>query len=275
MRSLFFKLFSDTPFCDGAIVISSFSIWHFLYLILIFGLTFGGVFLLKNKNMETKNKVLSILAVALALSYLSDWFVHDFVYSTDGITGAGMNMDKLPFHLCTVLCPIILLVQFNKSCARFIEPIAALAIVAPLMYLTYPSTGVGGEPWCYRTVQTLFFHGVEFAWGILTVATGKTKFVWKNIWKSAVVLSLVAVWAKLGNIIFADYNWFFLESDPFGIGVTPYALPFIMVATIFAMVAIIYSIYFGVLAYMRKHESKKIANSSATNMHMEQSDLEK
>lgn len=257
MRELFFKLFSDTPFCDGAVLIESFNIWHILYLILIIGSIIGSTFLLKNKSVTTKNKVLSILAVTLAVSYFSDWFVHDFVYSDDGVTGAGLNMDKLPFHICTVMCPVILFAQFNKRIQKFIEPIAALAIVAPLMYVTYPSSGVGGEPWCYRTVQTMFFHGVELAWGFLTVALGKTKFAWKNIWKAAVGLGLIAVWAKLGNILLG-YNWFFLESDPFGIGLNVYILFFAVPVAIFAMVALIYSIYYGVIAIMKKLENKKI-----------------
>ncbi|MBE7085216.1 MAG: hypothetical protein E7368_04085 [Clostridiales bacterium] len=256
MRNLFFKLFSDTPFCDGAVLIKSFNIWHILYLLVIIGSIIGTAFLMKKKSVDKKNKLLSILAITLMVSYISDFFVHDFVYSDDGVTGAGLNMDKLPFHICTVMCPIIVFTQFNKRFQRFIEPVAALAIVAPMMYITYPSTGVAGEPWCYRTVQTMFFHGVEFAWGFLTVAFGKTKFSWKNIWKSCVGLFIIAIWAKLGNLLLG-YNWFFLESDPFGIGLNVYILFFAVPVAIFAMVAIIYAINFGVIAIAKKIESKK------------------
>ncbi len=255
MRALFFKLFSDTPTGSSA-VIEAFNIWHILYSLVILGGIIGCAFLLKNKSLERKDKVLRILAIALAVSYLSDFFVHDFVYSDDGVTGDGLNMDKLPFHICTVMCPIILFTQFNKRCQKFIEPVAALAIVANLMYITYPSSGVGGEPWCYRTVQTMFFHGVELAWGFLTVAFGKTKFSWKNIWKSGVMLCTIAVWAKLGNTLL-EYNWFFIESDPFDIGLSPYILIFAVPVAIFAMVALIYSIYYGVLAVMKKMQNKK------------------
>ncbi len=255
MRNFFFKILSDNPTGSSAII-ESFNVWHILYVVIILGGVIGGAFLLKNKSMEKKAKVLRILAIALAVSYFSDWFLHDFVYSDDGVTGAGLNMDKLPFHICTVMCPIILFTQFNKRCQKFIEPVAALAIVAPLMYITYPSSGVGGEPWCYRTVQTMFFHGVELAWGFLAVACGLTKLRWKNIWKAAVVLAGIAVWAKLGNILL-EYNWFFLREDPFGIGLKPYILIFAVPMAIFAMVALIYSINYGVLAIIRKMEEKK------------------
>ncbi|MBR2970759.1 MAG: YwaF family protein [Clostridia bacterium] len=253
MRELFFRLFSDTPFGAG-VTIESFNIWHILYILIIFGGAISAAILMRSKDMSVKEKTLRILGYLLVISYVADFFVHDFVYAdcVDGAyEAAGLNMDKLPFHICTVLCPIIAFVQFNKKFHRFIEPIAALAIVAPLMYLTYPSTGVGGEPWCYRTVQTMFFHGVEFAWGFLTVAFGKTKLEYKNVWKAAVVLVGIALWAKLGNTLLG-YNWFFLESDPFGIGLPPIALLFLVPIAIFAMVNIIYGISYGVIAVMRK-----------------------
>ncbi len=260
MRALFFRLFSDTPL-QSDIVIESFNVWHILYVLLIIGGTIGMAFLLKNKSLETKEKVLRFLAYALVISYISDFFVHDFVYA-DYENGeyirAELNMDKLPFHICTVLCPIIAFTQFNKRFAKFLEPVAALAIVAPLMYITYPSSGVGGEPWCYRTVQTMFFHGVEFAWGFLVVATGKTKFTFKNIWKAAVVLAGITLWAKLGNILL-EYNWFFLREDPFGIGLPSWSLIFLVPLAIFAMVALIYGIYYGVLAVMKKQDKTEEA----------------
>lgn len=257
MRELFFKLFSDTPFGSG-IVIESFSIWHFIYLLLIFGGAIGGAFLLKGKTAETKEKVLGILVYALVISYISDYFVHDFVYADfengEYIRG-DLNMDKLPFHICTVLCPIIAFTQFNKRFRRFLEPVAALAIVAPLMYITYPSSGVGGEPWCYRTFQTMFFHGVEFTWGFLVVATGKTELKFKNIWKPAALLAIITLWAKLGCTLL-EYNWFFLLYDPFGLGLPSWSLTFLIPISIFAIALAVYGIYYGVVAIMKKRAGK-------------------
>lgn len=256
MRTLFFRLFSDEPTGLG-VSIESFNVWHILYVVLIIGGTILAAFWLNKKDETLQTKVLRFLAYALVISYISDYFVHDFVYAdfVDGAyVGAELNMDKLPFHICTVLCPIVAFAQFNKKFQKFLEPIAALAIVAPMMYITYPSTGVGGEPWCYRTVQTMFFHGVEFAWGFLTVATGKTTFKWKNIWKPAVLLGIIAVWAKLGCTLL-EYNWFFLRYDPFGMGLPEWSLIFLVPVAIFSMVALIYAIYYGVLHVMEKRRA--------------------
>ncbi len=209
MRDLFFKLFEMSHF-DTGIKITAFSIPHFVYLILIFGGIFFAWRSLRKKDSERKDCALRFLAYALALSYLSDFFVHDFVYGE-------MNMDKLPFHICTVLCPLVAIAQFNRKGDRILEPTVVLAVLAPLMYLCYPATIGEGEPWCYQAVQTMFYHGVLLAWGVLNLALGKVQLRLKNCWKSAVVLIGITLWAKLGNILL-EHNWFFLNEDAFYIG---------------------------------------------------------
>lgn len=209
MRELFFKLFEMSHF-DTGISITAFSVSHFVYLILIFGGIIGTRFAFQGKSAESKEKVLRFLAYAVVLSYLSDFFVHEFVYG-------GLNTDKLPFHICTVLCPLMAFAQFNRNGDKIKEPVAVLAIIAPMMYLCYPASIGDGEPWCYQAVQTMFYHGVLMAWGILNLAFGAVKPDIKKIWKSAVLLICITLWAKLGNVLL-EHNWFFLEEDAFYIG---------------------------------------------------------
>ncbi len=266
MRELFFKLFSDTPLGASEFWhIESFNIWHFFYLILIFGAIFFAAYRLRDKSTETKERVLKILAMTLMVSYFTDFIVHDFVYADfDEVTGeyirAGLNMDKLPFHICTAMGIILTVVTFDKHFERFLEPVAALAIVAPMMYLVYPSTGVGGEMWCYRVVQTLFYHGVEMAWGILAVTTKKTSLEWKNIWKSEILLIIITVWAKIGCTLL-EYNWFFLRKNPFGIDAInkPWLLPILTPTAIFIVVVCVYGINSGVKAILKKRAEKVIS----------------
>ena len=209
MREFCFKLFEMSHF-DTGIKITAFSIPHFVYIFLIF----GGIFLTwwcnRRKSPEQKDKVLRFLAYALMFSYLSDFFFHDFVYG-------GMNMDKLPFHVCTALCPLVAIAQFNTKGDRIIEPVTVLAVLGPLMYLCYPASVGDGEPWCYQAVQTMFFHGVLLAWGVLNLSLGKVKLDWKKFWKFSVMLVAMTLWAKLGNILL-EHNWFFLNEDALYIG---------------------------------------------------------
>lgn len=209
MRELFFKLFEMSHF-DTGIKITPFSVSHIVYMILIFGGIFLAWLLNHKKDAEKKDAVLRLFANALVISYLADFFFHEFVYG-------GMNMDKLPFHICTVLCPLVALAQFNHRGPKFIEPITVLAALAPLMYLCYPASVGDGEPWCYQAVQTMFFHGVLLGWGVLNLAFGKVQLKWSHCWKCGVALVFITLWAKLGNVLML-HNWFFLEEDAFYIG---------------------------------------------------------
>ena len=209
MRELFFKLFEMSHFNTG-IKITAFSISHFVYLFLIFGgIALAGV-LLRRKSEACREKALRFMAYAVTVSYLSDFFVHEFVYG-------GMNMDKLPFHICTVLCPLMAIAQFNRKGHKIVEPVAVLATLAPLMYICYPASIGDGEPWCYQAVQTMFYHGMLLAWGVLTLAFGKIRPNFRHCWMCAVLLVGITLWAKLGNVLL-EHNWFFLNEDAFYIG---------------------------------------------------------
>lgn len=209
MRELFFKLFEMSHFNTG-IKITPFSVAHIVYIVLIFGSIIALWLIYRNKAAESKEKLLRFLAYALMLSYLSDFFVHEFVYG-------DLKMDKLPFHICTVLCPLTAIAQFNRKGGKILEPVAVLATLAPMMYLCFPASVGDGEPWCYQAVQTMFFHGVLMAWGILNIALGVVKPDIRHSWKCGVILVGVTFWAKFGNILM-EHNWFFLEEDAFYIG---------------------------------------------------------
>jgi uncharacterized membrane protein YwaF len=251
MRELFTKLFAMSHF-DSGIQITPFSGAHIVYMVLIFGGIVAGYLVFRNKTEEKKEKLLRLLAYALALSYFSDFFVHDFVYG-------GMNMDKLPFHICTVLCPLVLVAQFNRNGHKIAEPVAVLATLSPMMYLCYPASVGSGEPWCYQAVQTMFFHGVLMAWGILNIALGKVKPEMRQVWKTGVMLCGITLWAKLGNILL-EHNWFFLEEDAFYIGLVEggilpkWSLMIINPVVYFAAVLLLY----GVCYALRRITAKKL-----------------
>ena len=252
MRDLFFKLFEQSHFNTG-IQITPFSVAHIVYLVLIFGGIVAAWFALKNKSAQTKEKALRFLGYALVVSYLSDFFVHEFVYG-------GLNTDKLPFHICTVLCPLLAYAQFNRKGGKIAEPVAVLAILAPMMYLCFPASVGDGEPWCYQALQTMFYHGVLMAWGILSVALGAVKTDIRHCWKSGVLLVCITLWAKLGNVLM-EHNWFFLEEDAFYIGlvemgiIPKWSLMIINPVVFFLAVLATY----GVIGAIRAMTKKKVA----------------
>ena len=249
MRNLFIKLFEMSHFNTG-ISITPFSISHIVYLVLIFGSIIGCWLSFRNKGAEKKEKLLRFLAYALVTSYLSDFFVHEFVYG-------GLNTDKLPFHICTVLCPLVCFAQFNRNGGKIKEPIAILATLAPMMYLCFPASVGDGEPWCYQAVQTMFFHGVLMAWGILNLALGAVKPDIRHCWHSGIVLVGITLWAKLGNVLM-EHNWFFLEEDAFYIGlvaggiIPKWSLMIINPIVFFLAVLAVYGVCYAIRSITRK-----------------------
>ena len=249
MRDLFFKLFSMSHFNTG-IQITPFSVAHIVYIVLIFGSIILSWLLLRKKDAQTKEKALRLVAYALAVSYLSDFFVHEFVYG-------GLNTDKLPFHICTVLCPLVAIAQFNRNGNKIREPVAILAILAPMMYLCYPASVGSGEPWCYQAVQTMFFHGALMAWGILSVALGAVEPQIGHCWKAGIALVAITLWAKLGNVLM-EHNWFFLEEDAFYIGlvangiIPKWVLMIVNPIVFFLAVLATYGVIYGIRAMSKK-----------------------
>ena len=251
MRELFMNLFEMSHF-DSGIKITPFSGAHIVYLLLIVGGIVGGWFWLRKKAPECQERVLRFLAYALAVSYVSDFFVHEFVYG-------DIVANKLPFHICTVLCPLVCYTQFNRNGSRILEPVAMLSCLAPAMYLGFPASVGEGEPWCYQAVQTMFYHGVLLAWGVLNVTLGKTKPQFRNCWKCAVMLVGVTLWATLGNSLYENQNWFFLDEDAFYIGlvangiIPKWSLMVINPAVFFLAVLALYGICYAV----RSHKKTK------------------
>ena len=238
----------------------TFSIPHIVYMVLIFGGIIGTWFAFKNKGAEKKEKVLRFLAYALALSYLSDFFVHEFVYG-------GLNTDKLPFHICTIMCPVVAFTEFNSKFDKFREPVAILAIVAPLMYLVYPGNAIGDiSPFCYKIIQTFVYHGLLFSWGFNTLASGLFVPNIRNCYKSLIGICLIAAWATIGNLSYNTsylgndpdahhYDWFFLTGTTFPF-VPPYLMPLAVITAVFGVVMCVYGLYYLYMHILNKKNAK-------------------
>ena len=102
------------------------------------------------------------------------------------------------------------------------------------------------HPLSYRVIQTLIFHGLMTAYGVLAIAFGDVKLEIRKWYKDLLAVSGMALWALLGNLLYngsaGDYshffNWFFVIRDPFYLlpeSISPYVMPFIVVAVFFAV----------------------------------------
>lgn len=256
MRDFLLKMFHF----EGGPEITLFSIWHIMYIVLIVGLTIGLAFIIKNKTEKTKNITLNIIAISAIAIYIADFFIMPLNRYNGDPTRQLVDIDKLPFHICTFISIMIPFAQFNKAAKKgtsFREVVACLAIVSSLMYMTYPGSAIGEiGTFSYKVVQTFAFHGLVFSWGVLSLTTGSITLKFKNIWKVAIGILIIMAWATFGNIAYADYNWFFLVNAPFPF--VPNSLaPLAVFAGVFAMCAIIYCIDLAVKKIASKISNKK------------------
>ena len=233
----------------GGIIFECFSIWHFAYVAIIFGAIIATVLILRKKSEKSKKKAADVAVGVATGLYALDFFLMPFAYGE-------IYVEKLPFHVCTAMCVMCFLSRKVKFWERFKGQFALLGFLSNLIYVLYPA----GVMWCqvhplsYRAVQTLAFHGAMTAYGVFVFAFGEVKLEWKKWYKELIVVSGMTLWAFIGNTLYDgtagnysyDANWFFLVYDPLSVipqSVSPYVMPFIVIATFLAVEMGVYLIY--------------------------------
>lgn len=232
----------------GEVIFNCFGIWHILFMILIFGGIITTVLVLKNKNQSIKDKTINLVINLVFGLYILDFFLMPLAYGS-------IDIEKLPFHICTVSCVLCFLSRHNKFLEKYKLQFALLGLIGNIIYVIYPA-GVGWyqiAPYSYRVIQTLLYHGLMTLYGILTLVYDDEKLEWKNCWKELIVIIIMTLWALLGNAVYNSdarvYNWFFVVQDPFNIlpeNIAPIIMPFVMIFTIFFADILVYLSYFGI-----------------------------
>ena len=240
-----------------------FGTFHICFIIFIAVVTAVVFICVKNKSRSVKEKTCRLLISAAFGLYIADFFLMPFAYEE-------IDIEKLPFHVCTAMCVMCFLSWHTRFLGRYRLNFTLLGFISNLIYLIYPA----GVMWhsvnifTYRVIQTLLFHGIMAAYGFLTLALDDEGLSFRNCHKDLLVVTLMTVWAVIGNLFYngaagtysADYNWFFVTQDPFGIvdkSVSPYVMPFVNIIAFFAVEMAVYLIYylFRFLCSRKKEEN--------------------
>ena len=248
-------------------IFNCFGVWHFVYLGLALALIFVLSFSLKNKNQNSKEKAIKILSgVAFGL-YMADFFLMPFAYGM-------IDIDKLPFHSCTLMSILCFLSNRNKFLRKYRINFALLALISNLIYVVYPAGVMWFQitPYSYRTIQTLTFHLVMVVYSLIVLIFGGEKLEIKKCGRDLIILVIMSSWALLGNTLYSgnvgdynhDFNWFFVKYDPLGIfatDISPYIMPWLNIIAFFGIEIIIYLIYMVVAnrKSSKKNEEKELA----------------
>lgn len=232
----------------GETTFNCFGIWHILYMLIIFGSIITVVLLLKNKVEKTKKKAINLTIDIVFGLYILDFFLMPLAYGS-------IDIEKLPFHICTVSCVLCFLSRHNKLLNKYKLQLALIGLIGNIIYVIYPA-GVGWyqiAPYSYRVIQTLLYHGLMTLYAVLTLCYDDEKLSWKTCYKELIIIVLITIWALLGNTIYNSetrmYNWFFVVQDPFYIlpkEIARILMPFIMIIVIFFADMLVYLSYFGI-----------------------------
>ena len=230
MYQLLNSLLSDKK---GGEVFLCFEIWHFLFIALTASVLAIVFCLLHKKSNEQKNRTTrTFINIAFGL-YVADFFLMPFAYGE-------IDIEKLPFHICTVSCVLCFLSRHIKALEKYRVNIAMLAFISNLIYLIYPAGVMWHQvhPLSYRVIQTLLFHSIMTMYGLLVLVFDNQNLKWKYIHRDLALMSIITLWAVLGNILYNGeagkykhfFNWFFVVRDPFYIipeDIARYIMPLI------------------------------------------------
>ena len=196
---------------------------------------------LRRKDQAYKNKAMKILIGIPFGLYILDFFLMPFAYEM-------IDIEKLPFHVCTAMCVMCFLSRKIPALAKFRVHFALLGFISNLVYLIYPAGLMWYQvsPLCYRVIQTLLFHGTMTLYGFITLLYDEDRISFKTSWRDLIVLCGMTLWALLGNTLYNGsagsydhfHNWFFVVEDPFGMfdkNIAPFIMPELNIVIFFTV----------------------------------------
>ncbi|MBQ7045844.1 MAG: YwaF family protein [Clostridia bacterium] len=228
----------------GGIIFTCFSAFHIALIFAFVCLAVLACVYVIKKGNNKKRVIDFFINLAFGL-YILDFFLMPFAYGK-------IDVEKLPFHVCTAMCVTCFLSWYNSFFAKFKLQFAMLGFLSNLIYLIYPA-GVmwhAVHPLSYRVIQTLVFHGVMVIYGALVLVCESKEFDFKKCYKDLAVIFLMTAWAWFGNTLYNNqsvtYNWFFVVRDPFNMlsaEVAPYVMPALNIVVFFLAELLIYFIF--------------------------------
>lgn len=246
----------------GGEVFIPFSLWHFLYIFLTVGSIVLSLVLVRGKSEKVKHTLERVfIHIAFGL-YVADFFLMPFAYGR-------IDIEKLPFHVCTSMCVMCFLSYHVKALEKFRNSFVLLGFISNLVYISYP-VGVmwyGVHPTSYRVIQTLLFHCTMTAYGFIVLALQRDKFNIKKCYRDLGVIVLLTAWALIGCYSYSgevgdyshSFNWFFVVRDPLNViptDISPYIEPWLNILAFFTVEILIYLILMGVRKLIKKDVDK-------------------
>lgn len=243
MYALLHELLADKK---GGLIFTCFGLWHFLFLGIFLACSAAAVYYIYNIEEGKRGRVIdSVITIAFTV-YIADFFLMPLAYGY-------IDIEKLPFHVCTVTCVLCFLSRKSTRLRKYRVAFAAFGFLSNLVYLIYPA-GVmwhAVHPLSYRVLQTFLFHGCMSVYGLLTLLFEAERQDGRRYLRDLCVICSVVLWAVLGNLMYNGtaegysyfFNWFFVVRDPFYLlpeRIAPYVMPPLNAALFFGAERLVY-----------------------------------
>lgn len=85
------------------------------------------VLVLKNKNQSTKDKAINLVINLVFGLYILDFFLMPLAYGS-------IDIEKLPFHICTVSCVLCFLSRHNKFFEKYKLQFVLLGLIGNINF---------------------------------------------------------------------------------------------------------------------------------------------
>ena len=248
-----------------------FSIQHIIWMIISVAIIVGLLIALAKNRPPLRSVLTSAFVICVCSELIKVLSCIELVPSADGsILYPYLELQHLPFHLCSIQILMILYCRFAKGdilkspgkqyILRFMYPTcvigAAFAIILPSIFNTTITVNQAfTHPIAY---QTFIYHAMLIAFGIYVPMSGEVSFSWKTYRKTMLFLGLISFMALYLNSLFAsavyengklvsvEYitNFFFVYKTPIGVALNTklawmiYLL--ILVALAFVLIWLLY-----------------------------------
>lgn len=248
MYSILSELLSDRK---GGVSFACFDVWHCLFMTAVLVAVVICWVFLKDRSRETKRKAITACVNTAFGLYIADFFLMPFAYGE-------IQIEKLPFHICTAMCTMCFLSRHSKTLFKYRLHFAVYGLISNFVYLVYPAgvMWLQVQPFSYRVIQTLLFHGLMTVYGFLVIIFDEYEWSPKTWYRDLAVIAAMTLWAMLGNFLYNGecgfFNWFFVVRDPF------YVLPEKIAAFIMPLLNI--GLFFSVdmlICYVIRKRSRK------------------
>lgn len=154
----------------------------------------------KNSDAQSRINIRKIIAISLAVCEIAKII-------TMILTKARVT-NNLPLEICSFAEYIIILDALIKERKVYSSMLLYLFLPAAIMALVFPTTSIL-PLFNFYTIHQYVFHALIIAYALMRFISKETQLDYKNVWKSILIISVIAMFVYVIDRVF-NRNFMFL-----------------------------------------------------------------